>query len=515
MANWYVGSTKYTAVAQWAALHTYAAGAIVRQLSAPSAGNERCFQTAAGGVSAAAEPTWVLTQGSSSPTDGTITDWKEITGLAAKNGDGGGSNWAAPHARIANAYASGWAAAGDNIYVSNNHAATVAAGLTLTNPGTAAAPCPVISVDDTTALPPTTVLSGASESCTGNSGTLTFNGQGYFYGISFQNGSGSSFGLFQNTGANNTVQYFDTCKFNILATGATSAIRLPGNSGAKDSYAEFRNCTFLFSNSSQRIQPTYGKMDFINCSFATSQTVPGAIFSWANTGSAKITVRDCDLSHITGSLVDVSNGTFGEISFENCKLASGVGVTTGAFTSPGGATVKMHNCDDSTNNRNYRFYEANYAGNVQQETTVVRTGGASNGTTPISWNINSTANAKFGEPFSPSPIWIWNSATGSPLTATVEITSNNTLQNGDVWLEIEYLGDANSPLASFLNNRKASILASAANITSSSASWGGSTTTQQKLQVTFTPQKIGYVKARVYVAKASQQVYIDPLITLQ
>ena len=86
MANFYVGSTKYTAVAQWSATHTFAAGAIVRQLASPAVGSERCFQTAAGGVSGSSEPTWVLTAGSTSPTDSSITDWVEITGKAAKNG---------------------------------------------------------------------------------------------------------------------------------------------------------------------------------------------------------------------------------------------------------------------------------------------------------------------------------------------------------------------------------------------------------------------------------------------
>ena len=58
----------------------------------------------------------------------------------------------------------------------------------------------------------------------------------------------------------------------------------------------------------------------------------------------------------------------------------------------------MHSCDDGTSNRVYRFYEGSYTGTVQQETTVVRSGGASDGTTSISFNATTSANSKFGMP---------------------------------------------------------------------------------------------------------------------
>jgi hypothetical protein len=51
-------------------------------------------------------------------------------------------------------------------------------------------------------------------------------------------------------------------------------------------------------------------------------------------------------------------------------------------------------------------------------------------------------------------------------------------------------------------------------VTSSAASWGGSPAHTQKLQVTFTPQMKGPVKARIFVAKPSITVYVDPLLTI-
>ena len=81
-----------------------------------------------------------------------------------------------------------------------------------------------------------------------------------------------------------------------------------------------------------------------------------------------------------------------------------------------------------------------------------------------------------------------------------------------MWLDVEYLGDASSPQASF-GNDSADILATAANQTSSSETWGGSTAAF-KLAVTFTALQKGWIYARVKVAKASSTFYIDPLVTL-
>lgn len=576
MAFWYVGSTKYSSVTAWAAGATVAAGVLRRQLATPTVGNERVFAAYGGGTTGGSEPTWVVTFGAKN-TDNTVS-WIEVTGQPGVNGDltncptwanvknttvtqglviqdaaadtlfvattggltGNGSEptwnktagatttdnaatwtslgaasgfsaWAAPHARAANAFAATWAAAGDTVYVSNNHAATQTTSIVLTSPGTAASPCYLLCVNDTV-MPPAagSLTTGASETSTGST-SITLGAFFYAYGIRFNQGTiGGTLGA----ASNNNVFFLDTCTFNVAGSNSGSNLQFPGASAGKDSIAELRNCTFLFGNSGQKITPSYGRLEIINGSFATSGTVPTALVGFGSAGASQTVIRDSDLSNITGSLVNVASGVFGDVLFANCKLASGVGITTGSFTSLGGTRVRVHNCDDGTNNRNYRFFEATYAGTIQQETTVIHTGGASDGTTGISWNIAGSANAKFAFPFVSPEIVKWNDTTGTPVTATVEITSSNTLTNGDVWMTIEYEGDSGSPMGSVASSRKTDILAATTNVTTSSATWGGSTTTQQKLQVTFTPQKKGPVKARIYLAKASQTVYADPLLTL-
>lgn len=84
--TWYCGSTKWTAVTAWAATTAYTAGQLVRQLAAPTVGNERVYVCIVAGTSGGSEPTWTFTQGAVQPTDGTVT-WVEVTGKAGVNGD--------------------------------------------------------------------------------------------------------------------------------------------------------------------------------------------------------------------------------------------------------------------------------------------------------------------------------------------------------------------------------------------------------------------------------------------
>ena len=65
----------------------------------------------------------------------------------------------------------------------------------------------------------------------------------------------------------------------------------------------------------------------------------------------------------------------------NCKLDASIAIVTGTHPGPGGAVVDLINCDSG--DTNYRFAHHDYMGSMVQETTIARTGGASDGTTPI------------------------------------------------------------------------------------------------------------------------------------
>jgi hypothetical protein len=214
------------------------------------------------------------------------------------------------------------------------------------------------------------------------------------------------------------------------------------------------------------------------------------------------------------SLVNI-NGNFPvNFIFENSKINSAVSVTTSSIVGQGAIQVEMVNCDPSTN---YRYLRSWYQGTIAQETTIVRSGGATDGTTPISRKMISSAGANFASPLESAPVEYWNNATGSPITITVPvITDNVTLTNAQAWIEVEYLGTANTPQSSIGTCRAADIVTTPANQpTDSTSTWtttGITTPVKQSLSVTITPQVKGLIKARVMLADPSTTMWYDPMI---
>lgn len=509
MANWYCGSTKYTAVTQWAALTTLSVGAIRRQLATPTVGNERCFRVSAitTGITGASEPSWTLTHNGTT-TDSGVT-WTECTGQAIYNGDGGGSAYAAPFARMYSAASSGWATTGDTVYISNNHAETQSTSINWPN----FVGINFICVNDS-AVPPTATATTASQSTT-TAGSIAIvanfvTSKGYFYGVNFTAGSSATTATNLNIASNMTQQIvFEACSFNLGSTSAAASISIQAGTNQD---IILINSSMTFNNSSQEIEGIGFSM--YGGSFAATGVVPSNLFGGPSTAiNQPILLRDVDLSAITGTLFSAFSGSpvvYGQSFLENCKLGSGV-VLTSSFSSGCFAynpSLHVHN-DDSTAT-NYRYYFANTTGTVQSETTVVRMGGASNGTTSLSWNFATASTSTYFVPFVSEEIAVWNNVSGTAQTITAYLTSNSSLDNSKVWIEIEYPSSTGSPLGATVNTRMA-LLGTPTALTSDTSTWGGSITNKYKItSPSFTPQMVGPIKMRIYVAVPSTTIYVDP-----
>lgn len=509
MAIQYVGSTKWTAVTAWAALTSYSVGDIRRQLAAVAAGNERVFRCTTAGTSLGSEPSWTLTAG------GTTTEvagpvWTEITGISTYNSP---NNFAAPHARLRNAFAAGWMAAGDSAYVSNNHAATEAANVTLTSPGTAASPCHILCIDDTNAT--ATLAATASEATTGTT-NLAFAGFAYSYGLIYSCGNGAS--SITGAGFISSAPWYWVIEAGQLKFVNTSAstrwlVGLSGNATEDDCGLELINTTVSFG--------AVGQGFIIRCPFkwsatptAIQGTVPTTLFLGATGNSGWAEIDDVDLIAIdTGNnLVDVAVAMFTRYTFRRCKLGSGYTAVTGANPSQGGPTVELINCDSGDTNYRYEFH--GYPGSITPETTIVRTSGASDGTTTLAHKFVSSANSKLYFPLRGPWMSFWNETLGSVTLAIPVITDNVTLTDAEAWLEVEHLGTSGFPLGLVTNDRAASILATPANqATDGTSTWtttGLTTPVKQTLGLAVTPAEKGMIRARVCLAKASTTMYVDP-----
>lgn len=466
--------------------------------------------TTAGTAGNGAEPSFSNTAGTTT-SDNTVT-WTSL-GVVG----GFTTAFGAPHPRLLNAYATNWVAAGDTVFIGDNHAETQASTMALrSNNSTAALPVFVYSVDHTKTSPATgDLLAGATITSTGGTNSTDVSGYSYYYGTTFT-GTGSNGVAFCSNGVTTFTGEVvaDTCK--IITSGNLAMGPFQGSAFCK---ATFINTTVKFSATSQSIN-LRGGCTFVWRNTATAidaaGSAPTSLFTFASSnsiGGTSILLDGVDLVFLGAgktifNLAGLPNGV-AFITARFCKLGASVVTSTTPLSGAAGVT-DIIDCDSGATS--YRQERWSYFGTLTQETTIVRTGGATDGTTSLSWKIVTTANSRWVMPFESIPIQVpWNGTTGSSMTVTVYgIWGGGAVPlNDDIWIEVEYPGSSATPQASFANTTKANNLAVGANTTTDASTWGGSTTAF-KMVATFTPQMAGPIFVTVKAAKISSTFYIDP-----
>ena len=420
-----------------------------------------------------------------------------------------GSTWGLAKATLVGAAAID--AAGDAIYLSQSHAESGGAVVAVFA-GTMANPVKIIAGNDS-AEPPIAVSAASLIS----SSSITLSGSYYLYGLTLQ----AATSILPNAQSASNSVTLDHCS--LITTGTTAGGFFSiGSANNFTQKAVLLDCTYKFSGSSNIGCATAGVVEIKGGSFVSGTSTPSAgVFAGANdrTGS-RLLIDGLDMTNLASTVnifrTFVSPGLF---QIRNSKLpASWSGSLCNATPLATGQRFEMHNCDSG--DTNYRLWVQEYSGSIKTETTLVRTGGASDGTTGYSLVMATTANANASvAPLVSPEVSIWNDTTGGSKTVTVEILhdSATNLTDGEIWLEVQYLGTSGLPLGSFISDAKADILATAADQSASSETWtttGMSNPNTQKLSVTFTPQEKGYIQAKVYLAKASKTVYVDPKLTV-
>lgn len=526
MANWYVSSVGWTAVTAWAATTAYSIGDIRRQLAAVTVGNERVFRCTTAGTSGGSEPAWTLTKAATTADNTAV--WTEITGNSTYNTTG----FQAPHATLWKAVTSGWPAAGDTVFVDDDHTESGAAATNITFTPTASTtnPIKIICIASTHSDQPVAAdlsTMGANAITATTTGTIIFNGSFYCYGCNFTSGSGSNVSTMLIGNASGGIQTFDTCTLKLGGTSASiAAFRVEGSpSGGVQNVANLINTNLNFSAAAQTII-VRGAIAFNWRGGAVQGTKPTALFGGSGinsfVSSTPSVIADVDLSLITTSahLVSASN-IIGEnwYKFNNCLVATNLaGVMTGTIAAPNLVNVDFV-VSDSTANVLVREEHYQYSGSLVQNTTNVRTGGASNGTTATAWTVVTLAGAKAVYPFWCPDIYQWIDSTGSK-TISVNIANNSSIiaDNLDIGFEVEYLGSSASPIGTMASTAPGALglLSTTTDWTDVAGTefWGGSTTNEQVMSKTVTINAKGWVRVRPYVLRAGFTVYIDPLIVV-
>lgn len=414
------------------------------------------------------------------------------------------------------ATASGVDSAGDTYYVSATHSELSATTQTIILAGTLTNPNRILCVTDDTVASPTNLVSTPSALIlTSGASSISVQGSGYFYGITFSAGTGTATNPFITLGASDGAnQVYENCSFYIGNTAAGNRIAIGSGTYGVEANVVLRECTFKFANTGQGFNLTG------TCTLSiigggidqTSSSITELFKTVAN--QPYIEMRGVDLTRMStsSSLVLSPLVAVGSIRFINCSLPtgwSGVPVTT---VSNANMRVSLYNCYTSL--VKYRLWVVTSAGRIRDDITVIKNGGSTDLTVPVSWSLvtNASANETIN-PLVTDPMPRWVDSTGTSKTVTIDFIhdSSTALNNSQIWMELDYLDNTDNHLKT-ITNKRSGVLTTATAHPVSTASWNSSplvSPNKQKLEVTFTPQSIGLVYIRVYLAIPNYTVYMD------
>lgn len=447
-----------------------------------------------------------------------------VSNLYVRSTDGNnadnGTTWALAKATLAGADAID--AAGDTIYVSQAHAESTVGSLTFNLAGTSASPTKVIGGNDG-AEPPTALSTAPTVTANTSGGAITVNGNVYCYGLTFIAGTSSGNPVVA-LGGSSAVQRYESCNFQLAGTGGSGVIR--PNAGQL-SAVFWKNCNVKFAAAGQGLNVNGGYFNWNGGGFVAGGTNPTTLFSAYNVGAAagsgvNVLVENVDFTNM-GTGVDLTTPPSAGVvvTFRNCKLPaawSGSLVHTG-FTSGAQGRAQMFNCDNGATN--YKVWIEDGLGSIRDESTIIRTGGAFDGTNSLSWKMVSGSVVAYPSAALYSPEFqIWNDNTAGAITVTARIIHDSVtnLKDNEVWIEVSYPGSTLTPVGTLITDQPTDVLTAAADQASDSlgSSWvttGLTNPNLQKLSVQFTAQAKGPIIARVALAKASKTIYVDAMIT--
>ena len=408
---------------------------------------------------------------------------------------------------------------GEKIYVAQGHSEEIASNVTHTFPGTYADPNILISVDDTgdpeppTAgdyLPATSVQIGTT-----SNNNLVINGVVRCYGIYWQ--AGKQFSLAPTVDDEFYLEdgTLDLIKNDgVLITGA--------NDGRSEVILKNSDIKFSTSGSGREWRSRTTLFDWRGGTLTVTGTEPSVLIN-PSSRTTSMRFAGVDLSDYAGSFIDSSDLGIMRLELHHCLLNSSFALQDGALSN-GSSQLLMSGCDDTTGNKLYRMEYETFYGTVQEDAAIfVTIGGASDGTTPISWKMDTNANAtEFFEPLISPPIILWLDTTVEQVL-TVQCNwdevSTNPIQNDEIWLEVEFLSASGDTESDIKSDGLANPLEAPVNQTTATTLWDGdggfSDQEAFTLDVTITPGRVGLAIGRVHMGgrAGAATIYVDPKMT--
>jgi hypothetical protein len=247
------------------------------------------------------------------------------------------------------------------------------------------------------------------------------------------------------------------------------------------------------------------------------------VFGVGNRGG-NLLLSGLDLSALAATVGLTRFGSApGRVLYRNCKLpANWTGALVAGPINSRGQRAMLVNCDST--DTNYRMQIADYSGSINEETTVVRSGGATDGVTGIAWRMTTNANALYPmNALEGEEILRWfpdtgiGEALGTTITVGVEVVHDSpaNLKDDEAWVSVQSLNTSGVPYSAFTRDCKANILAPGVAQATSTATWNTTGLTapkRQLLAVQITPQEAGYLIIKPVLAKPNTTMYVCPKV---
>ena len=332
---------------------------------------------------------------------------------------------------------------------------------------------------------------------------MTISGYFYIYGVEFN--------IADNYLIGGSYFIFEECEIEITSTGDVI-----GSANAPAIY-RFVNST-IRTLGGQILAGRGGFWEFIGCDF-TADAGGYTIFGVTSIGGTFRCIG-CDFSNQDFTLVNVANAGSRFFYFQNCQISSGASIVSGTWTSL--ERVELHQTANITSKSSGTVTNVDIVtgnGNVTDETTAVRTGGANDGST--SWSLAFTPTVSDTQENYHGLIGPWMafkiSGDGTSQTVSVYIANSGAADynNDDVWLEVMYPSEGGT--AQYDNQTtQMDLLGTPSAVTDDTGStWGTGANNHQVLQASIAPDYVGRAYCRVVFAKnfssSPETLYVDPL----
>lgn len=412
-------------------------------------------------------------------------------------------------------------ASDDIVYIGHDHVCQYvhAASRTITGPTTGR---PTIIISATTGSDPPAYQKSATDQVDTSEGAygLTFDGSFALHGVRMKCGTADP--TFLNPDNDEAIGFSADCT---MALGAGRSLAIGGaNASALICLKNFTiDLTADGTTPRSAVAVDFGNgiyeingLAFVNAAYRT-----GTVLRQAS-GAGRVMIDGADFSGFTNATNCEIVGAMisPRAQLVNCLTKSSPTLINAATSRYPGNEILLVNVgpvDDPI-----ALTLLRYGGDLVSSTAIVRTGGASIEDIACSWLVTTTANCGENAPFY-SP-WIYGhiTTTGSK-TFDVCITNDTAdFTDAEVWMEVEYMGAADSPLYTLGSDQRATITTTpAAQTDDTTSTWTGagpSYTYKQKLSVTATVNETGLYRARVAVGvtsiASSRYFYVDPKVTV-